>query len=118
MSLRRTAAATVLTAMIATTGAVTSSSAVAAPGSERAKATPGCVTKAEFAKVKKGMTIAQVKRITGTNGKQVSRQKITGYGIITGRAYKACKPRGGVGMSFVQKPGKPAKLEAKSARGL
>jgi hypothetical protein len=114
MSLRRAAAATVLTA-VATTGAlVAPGTAHAAAPAERA-ASKGCVTKAEYRKIKKGMTVAKVKKVTGTNGKQVSKSPLGDGRFVVGRAYKACTgKRSGVGIAFVGKDG-VFKVESKSA---
>ena len=110
MSLRRAAAAAVLSTALAGAGAlapvVSATAAVpsAAP-SERAAAV-GCVTKAEYRKITKGMTIAKVRRVTGTNGKQVSRYPLPGGSFVVGRSYKVCtSKRGGVGISFTNETG-------------
>ncbi|WP_139983444.1 hypothetical protein [Nocardioides litoris] len=117
MSLRRAAAAAVLTTAVATSGLVApigSATAASAPQvSERAG--QGCVTKAEYRKIKKGMTVAKVKRITGTKGKQVSSSPLPGGQVVVGRAYKACtSKRGGVGIAFVGQAGKPGTLKVGS----
>ncbi|MEO9325285.1 hypothetical protein ABFT23_17460 [Nocardioides sp. C4-1] len=115
MSLRRTAAAVVLSLSLVGTGAVTSSGpASAAAPSDRA-AGKGCVSKAEYRKIKKGMTIAKVKRITGTNGKQVSKTALPGGKFVVGRAYKVCtSKKGGVGIAFTNQTG-PYKVASKAA---
>jgi hypothetical protein len=39
-----------------------------APAADAASSTSGCVTRAEYRKVKNGMTVKKVKRVYGTNG--------------------------------------------------
>lgn len=106
MSLRRAAAAAVLSTTLVGTGAIASvGAATAAAPSDRA-ASKGCVSKAEYRKIKKGMTIAKVKRITGTNGKQVSKTALPGGKFVVGRAYKVCtSKKGGVGIAFTNQTG-------------
>jgi len=51
----------------------------------------GCVTKAEYKKLKNGMSQAKVKKIFGTNGSVLSQS--SGYGIsIVMRQYSTCSP--------------------------
>ncbi|HVH00053.1 MAG TPA: hypothetical protein VM844_04745 [Miltoncostaeaceae bacterium] len=73
-----------------------------------AKATPGCVTPAEFAKATPGKTVSQVKRLFGTNGKRSAYS--SGYGVtIEIRSYKGCTQFGTVAISYTN-----GKLTAKS----
>lgn len=118
MSLRRAAAAAVLSTAVAGAGAVTpvGSATAADPsaGSDRAAA-GGCVSKAEFRKIKVGMTIPQVKRLTGTNGRQVLKSELPEGKFVIGRAYKACTPREAVGVSFTNEKSRTYRVAAKSA---
>jgi hypothetical protein len=52
--------------------------------------TPGCVSKAEFRKVHKGMTRQRVQRIFDTKGHQVYTWWISGD-HYSGREYRACR---------------------------
>ncbi|WP_193606805.1 hypothetical protein [Nocardioides lijunqiniae] len=113
MSLRRAAAAAVLSTALAST-AVLAPVAAASADAPSERAGKACVSKKEYRKLKKGMTIAKVKRITGTNGKQVNKYPLPGGKFVVGRAYKACTKRGAVGISFTNQTG-PYKLAAKSA---
>jgi hypothetical protein len=45
--------------------------ALAAPA-DAANRTPHCVTKSEYKKIKNGMTLAKVKKVTGISGKRVA----------------------------------------------
>ncbi|WP_134741050.1 hypothetical protein [Nocardioides sp. 503] len=113
MSLRRAAAAAVLSTALASTAALAPAGSAAADGpSERAA--KGCVSKKEYRKLKKGMTIAKVRRVTGTNGKQVNKYPLPGGKFVVGRAYKACTKRGAVGISFTNQTG-AYKLASKAA---
>lgn len=118
MSLRRAAAAAVLSTALAGAGALaplgSATAADPAAGSDRAAA-GGCVSKAEFRKLKVGMTVPQVKRVTGTNGRQVYKTALPGGKTVIGRAYKACDPREGVGVSFTDEKGPTFRLAFKSA---
>ncbi|WP_141014540.1 hypothetical protein [Nocardioides sambongensis] len=113
----RRIAATVLTTALTSTAFL----AVAAPGADAAdrgadRAAKGCVTKAEYKKVKKGMPIAKVHKIFGTAGKQTVSVPGVGGGKVVGRAYKVCtSKKGAVGVSYVVKPGKKPVLGAKTA---
>lgn len=116
MSMRRTAAAFVLSTALATVGALAPvSTAGAVEHSDRAAA-KGCVSKKEYRKLKKGMTIAKVKRITGTAGKQtVGPIALPDGQWVVGRAYKVCtSKKGAVGISFKGPKGK-YRLASKSA---
>lgn len=116
MSTRRIAATVLTTALTSTAllgaGATTS---VAAPDADRA-AKGGCVTKAEYKKVKKGMGIKKVHKIFGTSGKQSVRYDLPGGGYVVGRGYKVCtSKKGAVGVSYTVKPGKTPVLAEKTA---
>ena len=111
MQIRRQLAVTAAVALTSTAfGAVAVPAGAAAPESAAAPsaAAKGCVTRAEYRKVKKGMPKAKVHKIFGTAGK---------LGSVEGRGYKVCgNPRGAVGISFVkQRAGATPKLGAKSA---
>lgn len=59
----------------------------------------GCVSPDEFAKAKTGMSVSQVAKIFGTNGKVMS--KTSGYGItIIIRDYDACTQFGAVSVLY------------------
>jgi hypothetical protein len=63
--------------------------AVSAPAN--ASGTPGCVTKTEYSKVKKGMSPTRVAQIFGTKG-TVSYSYIGTYVFDLEREYKPCSP--------------------------
>jgi hypothetical protein len=71
----------------------------AAPAAQAANKTPGCVTKAEYKKAKKGMTKAKVKKIFGTGGKQLSTASAGGFRAEV-RNYKTCVEFGSVAITF------------------
>lgn len=74
-----------------------------------AQASKGCVTQAEFAKAKPGMTQKRIKKLFGTNGKVSA--KSSSFGItITMRDYRACTQFGAVSLLFQN-----GRLETKSA---
>lgn len=84
-----------------------------APAAHADAGSPGCVTKAEYRKVKKGMTPTQVKNRFGTNGKITSTFNFDGYRSLT-REYKACGSKyGSVMVSFDADPRKPLRLSYK-----
>jgi hypothetical protein len=59
-----------------------------------------CVSAKEFYKIKQGMSEAQVKKITGTNGKA---DYVSGSGKwrVVGKQYKTCERYGYVGIVFM-----------------
>jgi hypothetical protein len=59
-----------------------------------------CVSAKEFSKIKQGMTEAQVKKITGTNGKATF---VSGSGKwrVVSKDYKTCEKYGYVGISYL-----------------
>ena len=59
-----------------------------------------CVSSAEFGKIRNGMTEAQVKSLTGTNGTVVTAAGSGKYRIVI-RNYKACTKYGAVSMGFM-----------------
>lgn len=75
----------VATAAVAAPLVLAAASAQADPGS------PGCATRAEYSKVKKGMSPERVARIFGTNGK-VSYSCIGTSVFSLSREYKPCQP--------------------------
>ncbi|GAA5147949.1 hypothetical protein GCM10023340_21130 [Nocardioides marinquilinus] len=86
--MKKILAATVAAATLGLT-TVTVSPADAAPSK-------GCVTRAEYKKVKKGMTKARVHSIFGTSG-----QRVTMSGGVEGRGYKVCTSKtGAVGVAY------------------
>ncbi len=115
MSLRRSAAAAVLSTALVSSAALVPASAATADASSH-RAAKGCVSKAEYRKIKNGMTIAKVKRITGTNGKQVSKTPLPGGKFVIGRSYKVCtSKRGAVGIAFTNQTSSTYKVASKSA---
>lgn len=85
MSKIRNAAVAVLA-----TGAVALGGVAVAPSADAAP-TPGCVDRAEFSKVRKGMTVDQVKRkFHGLNGRTTYRST---YSLS--KTYKTCGSRWG-----------------------
>lgn len=120
MQIRRQLAAAAALALTSTAfGAVAVPAGAAAPESAAAPsaAAKGCVTRAEYRKVKKGMPKAKVHKIFGTAGKRSTIAPLPNGGSVEGRGYKVCgNPRGAVGVSFVkQRAGATPKLGAKSA---
>lgn len=59
-----------------------------------------CVSAKEFAKLKQGMSEAQVKKITGTNGKATFVSG-TGKWRVVSKDYRACEKYGYVGINFM-----------------
>lgn len=86
-------------AKIAATGLLVLSltAVTSAPATYAASA---CVSKAEFKKLKNGMTKAKVKSITGTGGTLVSAAG-TGSFRIEIRSYKACTQFGAVSIGYM-----------------
>jgi len=79
-----------------------------------ATGSPGCITRAEYKKIHKGMTKAKVKQIAGTNGKREAHASAGGYRTEV-RSYKTCSRSSAVAVSFSANPHKPLKVDAKSA---
>lgn len=76
--------------------------------------TPGCVTKSEYKKVKKGMTQKKVTATFGTAGKREARATSGGY-VSEIRSYRTCDRYSAVAIAFEKKPGGVLRLSAKSA---
>lgn len=114
MSLRRAAAAAVLSTAVASTAAlVPVRSATAHEPSERAGA--GCVSRVEYKKIKNGMTMAKVKAITGTGGKQASKTALPDGKFVIARVYRVCtSKRGAVGISFTNQTSPTYKVAYKT----
>ena len=81
--------ATVIVLVVITTGASVS-----------AQAQDRCVSSAEFRKIKSGMSMTQVKNLTGTGG-TIATQAGTGAYKIVIRNYKACTQFGAVSVGFM-----------------
>lgn len=123
MQIRRTAAAAV--AAVITSSSVLAATTIAAEARPDAASAAtsaasvhakGCVTKAEYRKVRKGMAQSKVHRIFGTKGRVASRSDLPDGEKLEARGYKACtSKRGAVGISFTKKPGASYKLAAKAA---
>jgi hypothetical protein len=94
--------------------AVVATSTVATAPAASAASTPGCVTKAEYKKAKKKMTVKQVSKLFGTNGRREARASSGGY-VSEIRTYKTCSRYSAVAISFDKKPGGTLRLSAKSA---
>ena len=105
--MRKIIATTLVAAATLAGVAASTNSATADPG------TPGCVTKAEFNQVRKGMTKATVDAEFGTHGKRESGASSGGYRSEVW-SYKACPQFSYVAVSFSANPGGPLKLAAKS----
>jgi hypothetical protein len=77
--------------------------------------TPGCVTRAEFHHVAKGMTKERVRRIFDTTGKR--QELVTDRGFAAEiRTYHACSAHSLVTVAFDRKGrGKPFRVAAKYA---
>jgi hypothetical protein len=76
--------------------------------------TPGCVTKTEYRSVKKGATLAKVKRVFDTAVRRVAIATSDGYGSQI-RNYRACGRFSAVSLSFSKVPGGVWRMDAKSA---
>jgi hypothetical protein len=59
-----------------------------------------CVSSSEFGKLRNGMTEAQVKSLTGTNGTVVTAAGSGKYRIVI-KSYKACTKYGAVSLGFM-----------------
>lgn len=59
-----------------------------------------CVSKAEYGKIKNGMTVAAVKALTGTNGTSFSSAGSGKYKVEI-RSYKTCTKFGSVSLGFL-----------------
>jgi len=108
MLARRRLAALAIAPVLAATAVIASPPAAQAD-------TRGCVTKAEYKKVKKGMKIERVHRVFDTAGKKESRAASGGY-VFMVRSYKVCNSRwSAVAVGFEKSPGTAMKLSAKNA---
>jgi len=89
---------------------------VAVPSAaQAANATPGCVTRAEYRSVSKGMAMTSVHARFGTSGHRESTASMGGY-ATTLRTYKVChQPYSSIAMTFDKKPGGVFRLSARSA---
>jgi len=67
--------------------------------------TPGCVTRAEYREIERGMTVAFVARIFDTNGRVVATIR-DGRHLTVARSYDACRSRGRVGVVFSNRTGR------------
>jgi hypothetical protein len=77
--------------------------------------TDGCVTKAEYRKVKKNMPKTRVHAIFDTAGKRESRATSGGY-VAEVRSYRVCGSRySAVAIAFDKEPRDVPRLAAKSA---
>lgn len=115
MSLRRAAAAAVLSTALAGTAALVPAGAATAEAPSERAAGKGCISKAEYKKIKNGMTMAKVKAITGTGGVQVSKTALPGGKFVIGRAYKVCtSKRGAAGIAYTNQSSTSYKVASKS----
>ena len=103
--------------VLAATCAVTTlfgTTLLAAPAAQ-ASGTPGCVTRAEYRHVHKGMTKVKVHQKFGTAGKRMSRAASGGY-VSEVRTYRVCHQRfSSIAISFSKNPGGVLRLDYKSA---
>ena len=76
--------------------------------------TPGCVTRAEYRAVTKGMTKARVHKIFDTDGRRQAISTSGGYAFEI-RSYKTCAPYSAVSVGFEKKPGGVLRMSNKSA---
>lgn len=102
-----------MTRLLASLAAIASVALIAA-SSGSATAQGGCVTKPEYKRVHKGMTIAQVTRTFGTAGHRDAIATSDGYGSQI-RSYTTCSQFSAVAISFSKVPGGLYRLDAKSA---
>ncbi len=104
----------IIVGVAAAVAALVGVAAVAAPQSASAAGTPGCVSKAEYRQVHKGMTPNQVRRIFGAAGKMSSSANFDGYRYVS-REYRPCNSRYGmVYVSFSNDgPRTPVVLDSK-----
>ena len=80
-----------------------------------ASAAGGCVSKAEYKKVKQGMTRPQVKKVVGTGGRSRGRTEASQDYIIEKRTYRVCTSRkGSAELGFVSVRGGTYKLTRKT----
>lgn len=102
--------------LLSGTVALTPAASATAPAStvSAANRTPGCVTKSEYKKAKKGMTEKKIKQIFGTNGKREARASSGGY-VSEIRSYRTCSEFSVVVISFEKEPGGKLRLDAKDA---
>lgn len=94
--------------------ALVASAFLVAPAPVASAATPGCVTKAEYQKVKKGTPKTKVAKTFGTAGKRISIASSGGFSSEI-RSYKTCSKYSVVSIAFDKVPGGVFKLSAKSA---
>lgn len=90
-----TAAATLTLAPVAVGASTADAAAPAVSADSSAKAKP-CVSRAEYRKIKKGMTKTKVHRIFGTAGTRVSKQ-----GRLEARGYQGCPKFSGIGVAYM-----------------
>jgi hypothetical protein len=96
------------TVLVMGTGILAATPANADPGSR------GCVIRAEYGQVRKGMTKAAVDRESGTTGRRQAGATSGGYRSEVW-SYKPCSRFSAVSVSFSANPGAPLRLAAKSA---
>ena len=74
-----------------------------------------CVTRAEYAKVRQGMTVPRVKRVVGFNGTLAGRTSASQDYLIEKRRYRLCATRAKVAeLGFVSVMGGPSELTRKT----
>lgn len=76
--------------------------------------TPGCVTRAEYGQVRKGMTKLAVDAEFGVRGTRQAGATSSGYRSEVW-SYKACTRFSVVSIAYSANPGAPLRLSAKSA---
>ena len=99
---------------VALFAAMTSPLALVSPASAGTDS-PGCVTRAEYRAVSRGMTKTRVHGIFDTAGTRLAISSSGGYAAEV-RTYKVCRsPYSAVSISFDKQPGGDFKLSAKAA---
>jgi hypothetical protein len=78
--------------------------------------TPGCVAKAEFRQLRRGMTPTQVQRLFGTKGKTTYTSNYAGYRYVS-REYRPCvgPPYSFVDVNFSANPRQALRVDGKFA---
>jgi hypothetical protein len=88
---------------------------ISAPAAQADPGSPGCVTRVEYNKARKGMTQSGIHAMFGTAGKRMSRATSAGY-VAEVRSYPVCRSQfSTIAISWSSNPGQPLRLSAKSA---
>ena len=102
---------------ISAVSVIAAAALVAVPSAaQAANATPGCVTRAEYRSVSKGMAMTSVHARFGTSGHRESTASMGRVPATTLRTYKVCRqPYSSIAMTFDKKPGGVFRLSARGA---